>query len=149
MQRGMTLFTRSLWPDRVQRPVLRMAGALIAAPLMLAAMLTSVAYIVAGSSEPTRAATLAVTNHAAVVFFVALPAFTLTVGLVGVLALWFLGWRGMLAWLATGAGAGALVAAGHGVLASEGIEAVQMGVAVVLGLVLFALIRWIAGVRLS
>jgi hypothetical protein len=149
MQRHMMLFTRSLWPETVRRPYLRLAGALLAAPLMLAAVLTSVAFIAAGSSEPTRAGTLAVTNDAAVVFFVALPAFTLTIGLAGVAVLWFLGRRGMLAWLATGAGAGTLVAAGHGLLVGEGIEVVQMVVAVILGLVLFVLIRWIAGVRVS
>ena len=145
----MMLFTRSLWPETVRRPYLRLAGALLAAPLMLAAVLTSVAFIAAGSSEPTRAGTLAVTNDAAVVFFVALPAFTLTIGLAGVAVLWFLGRRGMLAWLATGAGAGTLVAAGNGLLVGEGIEVVQMVVAVILGLVLFVLIRWIAGVRVS
>jgi hypothetical protein len=145
----MTLFTRSLWPERVHRPFLRLAGALIAAPLMLAAVLTLLAFLIAGSTEFTRAGTLAVTNEAAVVFFVALPAFTLTFGLAGVALLWALGRRGVLAWLAAGAGAGVLVAVGHGLLAADGIAPIQMTVAVVLGLVLFLLIRWIAGVRLD
>ena len=149
MHLRMMLFSRSLWPDRVLRPYLRMAGALIAAPLVLAAGLTLLAFLVAGSTEPTREGTLAVTNQAAVVFFVALPAFSLTFGLAGVALLWSLGRRGVLAWLATGAGAGMLVAAGHGLLNGEGVASVQMAVAVALGMVLFALIRWIAGVRLS
>jgi hypothetical protein len=149
MHLRMMLFSRSLWPDRVLRPYLRMAGALIAAPLVLAAGLTLLAFLVAGSTEPTREGTLAVTNQAAVVFFVALPAFSLTFGLAGVALLWSLGRRGVLAWLATGAGAGMLVAAGHGLLNGEGVASVQMAVAVALGMVLFALIRWISGVRLS
>jgi hypothetical protein len=149
MHLRMMLFSRSLWPDRVLRPYLRMAGALIAAPLVLAAGLTLLAFLVAGSTEPTREGTLAVTNQAAAVFFVALPAFSLTFGLAGVALLWSLGRRGVLAWLATGAGAGMLVAAGHGLFNGEGVVPVQMAVAVALGVALFALIRWIAGVRLS
>lgn len=145
----MTRFSRSLWPERVRRPCLRLAVALVAAPLALAAGLTLLAFVVAGSTEPTREATLVVTNHAAVVFFVALPAFSLTIGFGGVLLLWFLGRRGVLAWLVTGIGAGMLVAIGHGFFSGDGIVAAQMVVAVVLGVILFALIRWIAGVRLS
>jgi len=142
-------FTRSLWPETVRQPYLRLAGALVAAPLVLAAGLTLIAFVVAGLTEPTRAATLTVTNQAAVAFFVALPAFTLTVGLAGVALLWLLGRRGVLAWLTTGAGAGMLVAVGHGLFTGNGMDAVQIAVAVVLGPVLFLLIRWIAGIRAS
>ena len=145
----MMLFTRSLWPDRVRWPYLRLAGALIAAPLVLAAVLTLIAFAAAGSTEPTREGTLALTAWAAEVFFVALPAFALTFGVAGVALLWLLGRRGIPEWLATGAGAGALVAAGHGVFGGEGIVAVRMAVAVALSVALFALIRWLAGVRLS
>lgn len=149
MHRRMTLFTRSLWPDRVRRPFLRLAGALIAAPLMLATVMTLIVFVVAGSTEPTRNGTLAMTMWAAVVFFVTLPAFALTFGLAGVALLWSQGRRGLLAWLTTGAGAGILVATGHGLLVEDGIVPVQMVVAVVLGLVLFGLIRWIAGVKVN
>jgi hypothetical protein len=145
----MTLFTRSLWPERVRRPYLRLAGALIAAPLVLVAVLTLLAFVVAGSTETTRAGTLAVTNEAAVGFFVYLSAFTLTVGLAGVALLWRFGRRGALAWLSAGAGGGALAAAGLGLSSGAGFVPVQMAVAAVLGLVLFVLIRWIAGVRLG
>jgi len=145
----MTLFSRSLWPERTHSPWLRLTGALIAAPLVLASVLTLLAFLIAGSTEPTRQATLAVTNEAAVVFFVALPAFSLSFGLAGVAVLWALGKRGMLAWLTAGAGTGLLVAAGHGLFAAGGFVPVQVAIAVVLGLVLFLLIRWIAGVRLD
>ncbi len=145
----MTLFTRSLWPERVRRPYLRLAGALIAAPVVLASVMTLLAFLIAGSTEATEDATLAMTNEAAVVFFITLPAFTLTFGLAGVGMLWSLARRGVLAWLITGAGAGALVATGHGLFVEGGIIPIQMAVAVVLGLGLFTLIRWIAGVRSS
>jgi len=143
----MTLLTRSLWPETVRRPYLRLAAAMVAAPLLLAAVLTLLAFLLAGSTEPDRAATLAVTRHAAMVFFAVLPGFTLTFGLAGVALLWALARRGLLAWLATGAGAGAGAAAGQGLLVTGGIGVVQAAVAVGLGLVIFALIRWIAGVR--
>ena len=137
----------SLWPERAGNPYLRLAAALIAAPLVLVAVLTLFAFLVAGSTEPTREATLAATNAAAVGFFVYLSGFTLTVGLAGVALLWKLGRRGVLAWLATGAGGGALAAAGLGLATGAGMVPLQIVVAAVLGLVLFALIRWIAGVR--
>jgi hypothetical protein len=143
----MTLFTRSLWPQKVRRPYLRLAAAIIAAPLVLAATLTLIAYLVAGATEATEAGTMAVTNEAAVVFFVVLGAFTLTFGVAGVAVLWSRTQRGVMAWLSTGAGAGVLAAAGHGVFQGGGIVPVQMAVATVLGLILFALIRWFAGVR--
>jgi hypothetical protein len=130
---NMTLFTRTLWPERVARPYLRLTGALIAAPLVLAAALTLLAFLIAGSTEFTRE----------------VPAFTLTFGLAGVALLWALGRRGVLAWLVAGAGAGLLVAVGHGLFSPDGIVPMQTAVAVVLGLVLFLLIRWIAGVRLD
>jgi hypothetical protein len=95
----MTPGARSLWPDRVRRPYLRLAAALIAAPLALAAILTGLAFLVAGSTEPTREAVMAVTRQAAVVFFVALPAFALTFGLAGVVALWVLALRGVTVFL--------------------------------------------------
>ena len=145
----MTLFTRSLWPERVGRPYLRLATAMVMAPVALATMLTLLAFLVAGATEMTRADTIVVTLEAAVAFFVYLPAFNLSFGLAGVALLWSRGQREVLVWLATGAGAGALAAAGLGLFAGGRIVPVQVAVAVVLGLVLFVLIRWIAGVRFS
>ncbi|MHA1528418.1 MAG: hypothetical protein ACTSVG_05325 [Alphaproteobacteria bacterium] len=143
----MTLFTRSLWPERAGRPYLRLAMAMIAAPVVLASALTLLAFVVAGATEPTRTNTIVVTLEAAVAFFFYLPAFTLTFGLAGVALLWSLARRGVLDWLSVGAGTGALAAAVLGLLAGDRIVPVQVAVAVVLGLVLFVLIRWIAGVR--
>lgn len=145
----MTLFARTLWPDTVRRPYLRLAGALLAAPLALAAVLTLVTFLIAGSTESTSEGTFQVTQNAAEIFFVTLVAFSLTFGLAGTALLWALGQRGVQAWLVTGAWAGLLVAVGHGLFVGDGIVAMQMAVAVMLGLVLFVLIRWFAGVRLS
>ncbi len=145
----MTLFTRSLWPETIGRPYLRLAMAMVTAPVALATVLTLLAFLVAGATEMTRERTIVVTLEAAVAFFVYLPAFTLSFGLAGVALLWSLGQREVLVWFATGAGAGALAAAGLGLFAGGRIVPVQVAVAVVLGLVLFVLIRRIAGVRFS
>lgn len=135
-------------PDRPARPRrwLRLAVALIAAPLALAGVLTLIAFLIAGATEPDRAGTLAVTRHAGAVFLVALTAFSLTFGLAGALLLGALGRRGVLAWLAAGAAAGVLVALGNGALGG-GVVPLHVGLAAGLGLALFALIRWFAGVR--
>ncbi|MCH8167794.1 MAG: hypothetical protein IIC03_07680 [Proteobacteria bacterium] len=145
----MTLFTRSPWPDTVGHPYLRLAVAMVMAPVALATVLTLFAFLIAGATASTRENAVVATLEAAVAFFVYLPAFTLTFGLAGVALLWMLGRRGVLAWLMAGAGAGILVATGRGLLAEGGIVPVQVAVAVALALVLFVLIRWIAGVRLS
>lgn len=129
---------RYAWPQ--------LAVALVAAPLALAAALTLISFLIAGSSEPDRAGTLAVTANAAVVFLVSLTAFSLTFGLAGALVLGALGRRGVLDWLATGAGAGVAVALVTGA-ARGAVLPLHVGVAAVLGLALFALIRWLAGVR--
>lgn len=129
-----------------RRGWLRLAVALLAAPLALAAVLTLLAFLIAGATEPDRAGTLAVTRHAGVVFLVALTAFSLTFGLAGAALLGALGRRGLPAWLATGAGAGVLVALGNGLLGGAA-GPLHVGVATTLGLALFALIRWFAGVR--
>ena len=145
----MLLFTRSLWPETVARPYLRLAMAMVAAPVALATALTLLAFLIAGSTELTRERTVAVTLEAAVAFFFYLIAFNLTGGLAGVALLWSMGQREVLAWLAAGAGAGAIAAAALGLVAGGRIVPVQVAVAVVLGLTLFALIRWIAGVRFN
>jgi hypothetical protein len=126
---------------------LRLAVAMVMAPVALATVLTLLAFLVAGSTEATRTDTVVATLEAAVAFFFYLPAFNLTFGLAGVAVLWSLGQRAVLAWLSAGAGAGALAAAGLGLTAGGRIVPIHVAVAMVLGLMLFALIRWIAGVR--
>jgi len=143
----MTLFTRSLWPETTRWPYLRLALGLVVAPLLLAAVLSLIAFLIAGSSEPDRASTLALTRHAAGLFFVILPGFSLTLGIAGVAALWALGRRGLLAWLVAGAVAGAIVVAVQVLLIAGTIAPAQAAIELAVGLVIFALIRWIAGVR--
>jgi hypothetical protein len=84
----------------------------------------------------------------ALVFFTALPAFTLTFGAAGVALLWALGRRGVWAWLAVGGAAGIAAVAAQAVLLSGQFIAFHAAAAAACGLAIFALIRWIAGIRL-
>ena len=142
----MAILSRSYWPERTRRPYLRLAAALVLAPLVVAAALTALTFLAAGSSEPTREAAMAVTRGAATVFFVALPAFSLTAGLAGVLTLWALGRRGAGAWALAGSAAGASVAAVQQMVAGD-VRAIEAAIAIALGALILLLTRWIAGVR--
>jgi len=143
----MALFARSLWPETVRRPYLRLAAAVVAAPVLLVALLSLLAFLVAGASEATREDTMAVTMAATRSFAVVLPAFTLTFGVAGVAVAWLMGWRGVLSWLAIGAVAGA-TAALVGVVGSGGIVVSRVLIAAAIGAAILILIRWIAGIRL-
>jgi len=138
---------RTLWPNHPRPPLTRLAAAVVGAPLILAAVLTGLAFLVAGSSLATREAVVARTLEAAQAFFLFLPGFTLTAGLVGVLVLSALGMRGVLAWLTTGAATGALASAGLALAVGGAVQTMQLTVAMTLGMTLFLLIRGLAGVR--
>ncbi len=125
----------------------RLALAIVIAPLVLAAVLTLAAYLVAGFAEVGRAGALKRTREAGEAFFFFLPLFSVTVGLFGVLVLRRLGWRSGFGWLASGAVLGALTAAGMGLVGSQGLVGTHMAIFAVLGLCLFALIRLIAGIK--
>lgn len=125
----------------------RLGLALVAAPLVLAAFMTSIAYLIAAAAEPTRAGTMERTIGAAWVFFLYLPLFSFTVGLAGALVLNWLGWRGRFAWCFTGAVIGAVLSAGLGTLSPAGVVTTHVIVFTLLGLILMSLIRGFAGVR--
>jgi len=136
-----------VWPEPSGRARLRLVLAMLAAPMLLAALLTGLVFLAAGSTMATREGTMAVTAEAAGVFFLVLPGFSLTFGLAGVAVLWFFALRGVLAWVAGGLAAGALapvalaLAAGGTPVAKESVIAAGLGVAILL------LTRWLGGVR--
>ena len=142
----MTRATRTLWPDGLRRPWIRLAVAMVAAPLALGGVLVLAAFLVYLASEPDAGEAAGRTGAAAVWLVGYLLGFTLTVGLAGVAILWVSAERGVLAWLATGAGAGAIGAVGIGMIAG-GVAPLQIAIAAAFGLALFALIRWFAGIR--
>ena len=137
---------RPLWPPGARGPWLQLGFALVAAPLTLAAGLTLVAFAVYAASEADLALAFEHAGRAALAFLVHLLGFTVSLGLAGVALLWWRGSRRAGAWLGTGAGAGALFALATG-MAAGAVQPVALVVAALLGLSLFALIRWFAGIR--
>ena len=143
----MRLFARSLWPEGFRRPWLQLGFALVAAPVVLAGAVALAAFAVYWASEPAGATAAQLTGRVAAGLLAYLLGFSISLGLAGVAALWALGQRGVLAWLAMGAGAGAVYAVAVGAVAGRGVTGLNLAVAAVTGLALFVLIRWFAGVR--
>ena len=143
----MTQPARTLWPEGLRRRWPQLAFALVAAPVVLAGAVAIVGFVIYWMSEPETALATQRTGWSVVWLLIVLVAFTLTFGLAGVALLWALAKRRVLAWLATGAGAGALFAAAVGAASGRGVMPFQLVVAAGLGVALFALIRWFAGVR--
>ncbi len=119
------------------------------APLILAAVLTAAAFLIAGMSEPTQDAVMQVTRESGIAMVVLTYGFTITFGLFGVIGLWFLDQRGPLVWAIAGALMGSLAGLIFGVAFMNGIErALLIGFGLG-GWAIFILIRWIAGIRLE
>ena len=138
---------RPLWPLRATGAWLQLVFALVAAPITLAAAITLVAFAIYSASAPDTGLAFGYATRAAWAFLVHFAGFTVTLGLAGVVLLWALGRRAVLSWLATGAGAGALFAVATGLAAGGGVQGMTVLVAAILGLALFALVRWYAGIR--
>lgn len=145
----MTQRNRSLWPGKTPQPWLRLVAAVVAAPVLLAALLTGLAFAVARSTMPSGAEALAVASDAGEKFFILLPTFTLTVGLVGVVFLAAFGLRGVLTWIAVGFVVGAMAPVSRALASGEALLPMQAVIAAGLSVTLFLLIRWLAGVRIS
>lgn len=143
----MTYPARTLWPEGLRRRWPQLAFALVAAPVVLAGAVALVGFVIYWMSEPETGLATQLTGWSAVWLLIVLVAFTLSFGLAGVALLWALGRRGALAWLVAGAGAGALFAAAVGAASGRGVVPFHLVVAAGLGVALFALIRWFAGVR--
>lgn len=126
---------------------LRLGAGIVLAPLVLAAMLTLAAYLIAAMGEVGRASAMARTREAGWVFFSFLPLFSVTVGATGVFALRRLKWRSGFSWSVMGAVLGAVSAAGLGLASAHGVAGNHVAIFAVIGLCLFALIRLFAGVK--
>lgn len=143
----MVLSSRALWSSDVRSPLTRLLIALFIAPLIMSALLTVAAFLIAGMSEPTQADVMSVTHEAAVAALMLNYVFTLTFGLAGILGLWFLEQRGSIVWAIAGALMGALASVVFGTFFMDGVERVLLLAFALAGWALFVLIRWIAGVR--
>ncbi|MEM1382140.1 MAG: hypothetical protein AAGG06_00715 [Pseudomonadota bacterium] len=136
----------NIWPEAMMSPIRRLLVAMIVSPILITAALTAVAFVVAGSSESNKAATFAVTEDAAVWFFGTLLGYTLTVGTVGILILSLLKQRSILSWAICGAAAGAATGAVLSFLGTGVIDPFQAGITTAGSLILFLLIRALAGI---
>ena len=143
----MSLFTRSLWPDSVRRPYLRLALGMVLAPVLIAGLLSVAAHLTNGASMATREAALAQTREAATVFSIYVLMFALSFGVLGVLRLWATGQRGAFSWMMMGAILGALAGVILGLTTLGEIEIGLLIVCSALSWAMFLTIRWIAGIR--
>ena len=143
----MALFAASaLWPGRDRPPLGRLITAMLGAPLVISAIVSLVAFLIAGMSEQSGAGVLQVTIEAAIALALLIFGFTLTFGLAGIIVLWALGLGGRRAWALMGAGMGALAGGGFVSLALQSFQiTIIIGFAIA-GWAVFMLIRLIAGI---
>lgn len=143
----MNLFTRSLWPRHVRSPYLRLCLAIVAGPFLIASLLTLAAFLLAGMSEPTRERVMAVTLDAGVAMFSLSYGYMLTFGLVGIMMLWALAQRGILAWAVAGAVTGVIAGMLFGEVLMGGADRGLLIAFAFGGWLLFIAIRRLAGVQ--
>ena len=134
----------SLWPGERRVPLLRLVLALIGAPLIVTAIVSLMAFLIAGMSEQTGAGVMQVTLEAAIALSALVYAFTLTFGLIGIAILWVFSLYGRLAWALMGAATGAVAGALFTNMAMQGSHAMVTIAFAVAGWAVFMLIRWIA-----
>lgn len=143
----MALFTRSLWPESVRAPYRRLVGALVVSSVLVSALLTLTAFVLAAMSEQTTGAVIAVTIDSGIAIGMLVAMFAVTFGLLGVAVLWALSQRGMLAWMTTGLLFGAVAGMLFGGLATKDFARALVVVFAVSGLAFFVLVRLFAGIQ--
>lgn len=143
----MSPLTRTFWPDAQVLPVRRLVMAFIFAPLAVGLVVVLMAFLIAGMSEPTSAGVLRVTLNATAALVPMLFVFMLTFGVLGILVLWILSQRGILAWAVCGALMGALASLLMGEFLMGGVERPFLIASAIGGWTMLLLFRWIAGIR--
>lgn len=138
---------RSLWPRSTKAPYRRLVISLIAAPLIATSILTGAAFGLAGMSEPDLSSVLSVTLQSGIAILTLVLGFTLTFGLLGLAALWFLGQRGFLAWCVAGVLGGAIFGILFGNVMMGEVQRPLFLIFAITGAVVMLLIRLIAGVQ--
>lgn len=135
-----------LWPQATRWPYLRLAAALVAAPLIATALVWVVAFAVAGMWETTGAGTLGVAENAATSFFVLALLATIFIVVPGTVLLWGLGQPQWWAWAGFGLLAGAAMAIA---LSLGGDRSATLAAGISAGYAAFIMltVRAIAGIR--
>lgn len=120
---------------------------MLLAPLLLSTLLTLLVLFIAAVTEPNSLSALGRTLMAAFVFTGTMAVFTVTFGATGVGLLLFARQRGFFVWIATGILFGVVFAMAHSIYTVGLINDMNLVFGAGLGGLLFALIRWIAGIR--
>ena len=138
----------TFWPEGETRAAVRLGRAFVLSPLILGFVITLVAFLIGGMTEPTHAAVLELTLTVATTLVPAMFVFMLTFGAAGVFGLWYLAQRGVFAWAVCGALAGtvSIVLAGE-LLLPGGVQQLMLIGAAICGWIMFLVFRWIAGIR--
>lgn len=127
------------------RALIRLVGALVGAPMLLALGLTLLVLLSALTGDLGGWAALDRARNAALVFSQSLLAFNLTVGSVGVLLLLLAAERSLLAWAATGLLLGVVSAMAHGLMTGGVVRDVELVLGGALGALDLMLVRSLAG----
>lgn len=145
----MSSLSRTFWPDAEVLPIRRVLLAFICAPLIVGMIVVLMAFLIAGMSEPTSAGVVRVTLNATAALVPMLFAFMIVFGTLGIIALWYLSQRGILAWAVCGALTGALASLLMGELLMDGVERPILIAFAIGGWTMMLLFRWIAGIRVG
>jgi hypothetical protein len=143
----MEIFGRDWWPAEARAPRLRLAAGLILSPLLLAALATGLAFVVAGSALTDGEAVRTATTRAGFAAFAGLPVFSLTAGLAALLALWAARRRGAWEFALAGAVAGPFFAVLTALAFGAPLTGPGLAIMAVIGAVHMLIVRRIAGIR--
>lgn len=143
----MSFRDKSIWPPEVTSPHRRLLIGIFVAPLIIAGILTGATFLIAGMSEPDQESVMAVTMEAGVSLLVLTYVYALSLGMVGILVLWWLEQRGAITWAIAGALTGALAGLAFGELFMGGVDRALLLAFGLAGWAFFIIVRWIAGVR--
>lgn len=120
---------------------------MVLSPLLVAAVLTFVAFLLAGMTEGDGGSVASLTLDSAIAIGVLVGGFTLTFGILLVLCLWSLRQRGVLVWLLAGLLAGAMAGVLFGAFTLSHVDGSLILIFAFVCGALMLLIRGIAGIR--
>ena len=117
------------------------------APVLVATVLTLLAFGLVSLSSDTFDAALTATLDSAIAIFLGVVVFTITFGLAGVLVLWALRQPGLVVWALTGILSGAVAGIILGEFSARGVSRGMLIVFAGMGSILFLMIRLLAGIQ--
>ncbi len=143
----MIVIDRSLWPDAVRSPLKQLVFAVIATPFIWGVVCTAVAFVVMGLSEPDLDSTLRMTHRVMAISFGFCYAFTLTLGVLGVMMLLLARIGNIVMWALTGGLMGGIVAVAHMLMLPGQMTRIVLIAFVILGWSIFLTIRRLAKIK--